>query len=118
MVHLTTNSLLAYKIDPGPFIDPGTNGAGVAEKIISNIIGILTAVAFIYFVIQTIIAAYQYISSEGDKAKIKSSRKRITEGVLGLVIAVIALGLGALFASLLGLKNIFDLNQMFNSMGL
>jgi hypothetical protein len=35
-----------------------------------------------------------------------------------LVISTIALGLGALFASLLGVKNIFDLNQLFNSMGL
>lgn len=117
MVQLT-NSLLAYKIDPGPFIDPGTNGASVAEKLISNIIGILTAIAFIYFTFQVIIAAYQYISSEGDKAKISASRKRITEGILGLVISVVALGLGALFASLLGLKNIFDLNLMFSSMGL
>ena len=114
----STNHLLAYQIPNRGFIDPGTDGTTVAEKLISNIIGILTAVAFIYFVFQVIIAAYQYISSEGDKAKISASRKRITEGILGLVISTIALGLGALFASLLGVKNIFDLNQLFNSMGL
>lgn len=106
---------LPYEIPTTGFITPGVASA---EKLVSNIIGILTAVAFLFFVFQTIFAAFQYLSSEGDKNKIETSRKRLTEGVLGLVIVVVALGLGSLLASLLGVKDVFNFELLFGSIGI
>jgi len=118
---MALNQLLAdatYSLGPGVGVKPGANGAVTLEKIISQVIGVLTIVAVLYFVIQVILAGYAFISSEGDAKKIEMSRKRLTEGVLGLTIVVIAVGLGSLLANLAGIPNILSIDAMLKLMGL
>jgi len=102
----------------GPGIPVGNNPTLGLEKIISQVIGVLTIVAFVFFTIQIIFAGYAFLTSEGDEKKIETSRKRLTEGVLGIVIIIVALGIAALIARLTGLGDIFDLDAMLNSMHL
>jgi len=111
------NNLLAanYKIT-GPGIVPTGNGVDQLEKIISNVIGLLTLVAVIYFVIQITLAGYGFMSANGDKAKVEAARKKLTDNILGLTIVVVAFGLGALIASITGLGNIFDLTSIFSKL--
>lgn len=117
-----TNKLLAVQMPTltGPGVTPSTDqGVSSLENIISEVIGVLSIVAVIWFVIQIILAGYALLSAGGDEKKIESARSRLTHGVLGLTIVVIALGLGALIASLTGLStggNIFDLQQLFNNL--
>lgn len=113
---VASKPLLAYSLEPFG-IDPGTNGTQVAEKLIGQVIGVLTIIAFIYFAVQMILAGYAYFTSEGDKNKMETARKRLTDGILGIFIVIIALGLAALVASLAGIDNVFDLEVMFNTMG-
>ncbi|RLC35731.1 hypothetical protein DRH14_00085 [Candidatus Shapirobacteria bacterium] len=116
MVH----KILAYKLE-GIGIQPGDTPVEQTqnlEKIISQIIGVLSVVAVIWFIFQVIFAGYAYMSSQGDKTKLETARKRLTQGILGLVISLIAIFIGALIAKLAGFKNIFDLNRQFNQMGL
>ncbi|MBP9817815.1 hypothetical protein KBC75_03635 [Candidatus Shapirobacteria bacterium] len=108
---------LSYTLKPVG-VTPTANGTDALEKIVGQVIGVLTIVAAIYFAIQVILAGYAFITSEGDPKKMEQARARLTEGVLGLTITVVALGLGALIASLAGIPNIFDLNAMFTKMGL
>ena len=113
------NKLLAatsYTIDPiKPSVgDPTTQ----VEDTISMIIGFLTVVGVVYFAIQVILAGYSFLSSQGDKTKLEQARKKLTDSILGLTIIVVAVGLAALLAGLLGLDNIFDLDQTLKSMGL
>lgn len=118
---LIINKLLAVDYTlTGPGISPTKEGNATAtlEKIISQFIGILSIVAFIWFVIQIILAGYAILSAGGDEKKLESARNRLTNGVLGLTIVVVAYGLGALLAFLLGIQNIFDLNGLLDSMGL
>jgi hypothetical protein len=103
---------------PGTPPTSGIDATLKLEKIVSQVIGLLTLVAVIYFAIQIILAGFGYISSEGDKGKAETARKRITDGILGLFIVVIAIGFGSLLAKLLGLQNPFDINAALNSMGL
>jgi len=116
-----TNRLLAVKyqigglgIVPTDSIDATTK----FEKYLSQIIGVLTIVAVIYFVVQIIFAGYTFISSTGDVKNMEAARKRLIDSVLGLFIVVVALGFGSLLAKLLGLGSIFNLQQMFTNMGL
>ena len=82
------------------------------------VIGLLTVVAFIYFAIQLILAGYAYIVSEGDKNKMETARRRLTEGIIGLIIIVVAVGLASLIATVTGLGNIFDLEALFVKLSL
>ena len=108
-----------YKIE-GPGLNPtdSFNATTQFEKLVSNLIGVLTIVAVLFFAIQIIFAGFSFISSGGYEKVIETSRKKLTNGVLGLFIVVVAVGIGSLIAKLLGLNNIFDINQMFVNMGL
>lgn len=97
-------------------LQPDFKGDGVAQldKIISTVIGVLTLVAFIFFVLQVIFAGYSFLSAQGDEKKVESARKRLTDGILGITIVVVAFGVSALLASLMGLGDIFNLNTIIN----
>jgi len=104
------NQLLAYTLT-GPGIQTsGTTSTTQLETIISTAIGVLTIVAVIFFTLQLIFAGYSFMSAQGDKAKLEAARNRLTQGILGLTIVVLAFGMGALISNLVGLGNIFDLN--------
>lgn len=105
---------LAYTIE-GPGIKPSGDSSSQLEKIISTIIGALTIIAFIFFAFQIIFAGYSFLSSQGDAAKLKAARERLTNGILGIVIVVIAFGITAFLGKLLGLEYIFNLSDFINS---
>jgi len=108
------NKTLAYTIT-GPGIVPNGNSSSQLEKIISGAIGILTIVSFIFFAFQIIFAGYSFVSSQGDAAKLKAARDRLTNGILGIVIVVVAFGITAFLANLLGLEYVFNLSDFINS---
>lgn len=87
-------------------------------KYMSNIIGILSIVAIIYFILQIIFAGYAFLSSQGDTKMIETSRTRITEGILGLFVVIVAVGLGSLIATILGFNDPLNIPKMFTDMGL
>lgn len=109
------NNLLAqanFKLE-GPGIVPDlTNPAKPAENLISQIIGILTIVAVIFFIFQIIFAGYAMISSQGDPKKIEVGHSRLTNGILGLTIVVVALGVGVFIASLLGINDPLNIQNL------
>ena len=114
MDHKINTKLLAYELEPiGIPVDP-INPVSTLEKILSSVIGFFSIVAIIWFTIQVIIASYNYISSQGDKGKIEQAQKAITNGILGLVIALVAIFLVAFIAKLLGIDNAFDLTTQFD----
>ena len=81
-------------------------GALMFEKIISNIIGIMTIVAVIWFTFQFIVGAIGWLSSGGDKNKLASAQGKITSGLIGLVIVIAAVFFIQLIGILLGLPDI------------
>lgn len=85
------------------------------EGIISSIIGFITIVAFIFFVFQVIFAGYSFISAQGDEKKLEAARSKLTNGILGLTLVVIAFGFTAFIARILGLGDVFNLQQFFSN---
>lgn len=104
----------------GPGVAPGdkTQATLNLEKIISQVIGVLTIVAFVWFAVQIILAGYAFLTSEGEKNKMEIARKRLTEGLIGMIIIVVAVGLSALVGTIFGLGSIFNINQMLTNLGL
>ncbi len=106
-----------YQLE-GPGIAPGSSPETTMERIISVIIGVLSAVAFIYFAIQIIFAGYEFMSAQGDPKRIEGAKNRLTMGVLGIVIVVVAVTLANLLGRLAGIESILDLSGFFTSVGL
>ena len=105
-------SQATYKLE-GPGLKPNiSNPAEPVEKLISQIIGILTIVGVIFFIIQIIFAGYAMMSAQGDPKKIEAGRSRITNGVLGITLIVVALGVGAFIATLLGVEDPLNIQNL------
>lgn len=105
------NKLLTYQLK-GPGIEIVDNPVNTLELIISRVIGILTIVAVVYFTIQIVISGFSFMSSQGDPKALDTSKKKITNNILGLTIVVLAYGMGALISNLLGIKDVFNLNNV------
>jgi hypothetical protein len=84
----------------GQLDNPGKTTA----TIISNIIGFLTIVAGLWFLIQFMLGAVTWISAGGDKGKVKEAKDKITQSVIGLAIVVAAYAIAGLVSNILGLN--------------
>lgn len=120
---MVPNQLLAvsqtFKLTgPGIVVNDKLDATLKFETLAGNLIGIITIIAVLFFIIQIIFAGYAFISSQGDQKVMESTRKRLTEAVLGLVIVIIALGLGNLIAYLLGLSGVLDIAGIFSRLNL
>jgi len=119
---MVPNKLLAvvqYDLSgPGKVPTSNVQATTMLEKYISNFIGIFTIVAVIFFVIQIIFGGYAYLSANGDPSKIEKANKHLTGNLLGLLIVIVAVGLGGLIAKLLGIDNPLDIQLMFTNLGL
>ena len=94
----------------GPLgLEGGESAPEVFTKFLSSAIGLITIIAIIWFVILMIMGAIGIMGSGGDKAALETARKRITTGVIGLVVVVAALFIVQLIGRLIGIPNILDL---------
>lgn len=90
-----------------------TNADITFTNFLSSTIGIMTVVAIIWFVFIFITGAIGYMSSGGDKAAIESARKKILNGVIGLVIVIISIFVIKLIGYLIGIPNILNFTFLF-----
>lgn len=103
---------------PGGFKGPGSLGnpagqeASMLAKVISTVIGVMTAVAFIWFTLQLFIAAVSWIGAGNDKSKVESARGNMISAIIGLVVVVSAIFLAGLIGIVFGLP-ILDVNTWF-----
>ena len=92
----------------------GSNGnvgdaANLFTKVISNIIGIFSVIAIIWFVILLFSGAIKLMMASGDKTKAQNAQKQITSGLVGLLIVLLGIFLINLVGSLIGLPSILFL---------
>ena len=90
-----------------------TNADITFTKFINSVIGLMTIIAIIWFIFVFFIGAIGIISSGGDKGKIESSRKNITNGIIGLVVVIAAIFIIKLIGFLLGIPDILNFNYLF-----
>ena len=87
--------------------DP-TDAPGLFTQFLSSTVGIITVIAFIWFVFLLLTGAFGLMTAGSDKAQVENARKRITSGVVGLVVVIAAIFLVDLFGTLLGIPNILN----------
>lgn len=73
------------------------------ETFISNMLAAVTILAGVTFLLFFVLGAYGWITAGGDAGKVDSSRNQMVNGVIGLVVVIMAYGLIGLIGSILGL---------------
>ncbi len=92
----------------GLFSETGSTANLAFSDVLSLIIGVMTVVAAIWFVFNTLVGAIGIISASGDKNAYEQARQRITTGILGLIVVISAVFLVDVIGQLLGFNAILD----------
>ena len=77
------------------------------------VIGVMTVVAIIWFLFTLITGAISIIGSGGDKQALESARKKITTGVIGLVVVIASIFILDLIGTIFGI----DFLDIFSLLG-
>lgn len=108
------NSLLAQSVDIGS-IEPVTtarqpadlesaNVLSTLELWISDIIGVITVLGTLFFIVYAFIAAFNWITAAGDKSKIEKAKDRLVWSTLGLILIVASYAIIGLIGGIIGLE--------------
>lgn len=92
---------------PGGYQPTGGDLAGSTapvEKIISNVLVVLTVVAGLAFVIWFLIGGINWITAGGDKGKIDKAKGMMTNGAIGLIIIVVSYAITWIVGTALGIS--------------
>ena len=93
--------------------EESSGALGIFSNFISSAIGLMTIIAIIWFIFVLITGAIGIISAGGDKAALESARKRITTGLVGLVVVILGIFIVDLIGTLIGIP-VLNLGELFN----
>lgn len=91
------------------------NAPCILSKFISTIIGVMTIVAFIWFIFTLFTGAIAWLSSGGDKQKLQNAQKQITTGLTGLIIVISAIFLIKIVGVIFGF-DILDITKIISDL--
>ncbi len=84
------------------------------ELYIGDIIGALTALAALFFIVYSFLAAFEWATAGGDSGKVEKAKNRFIWGTLGLVLIVASYSIVGLIGSLVGIS-ILDPAELINN---
>ena len=95
---------IAEFLCPGGTTTKETDAVGTQfNTLISGIIGFLTVMAALWFLIRFILAGFTWISAGGDKTRLEDARGRIYNALIGLLIVVGAWVIAGVVGSIVGI---------------
>lgn len=100
-------SLGEFKPIGNSVINQGSNTPAVLtnlELFISQLLGLLTVVASIFFIINMMLAAVNWVTAGGDSGKIQKARDAMIQNTIGLIIVVGSYAVIGLIGSIVGLQ--------------
>src|SRR5260221_8670078 len=103
--------LLAVQLGPlsppttsfAPDINSAAGSVAPLGKFMTTLIGFLTSLAGLMFLIYFIIAALSWITAGGEKGKIETAKSQMTNAAIGLVVVIAAYGIIGIVGGVLGL---------------
>ncbi len=88
----------------------------ILSNIISTSIGVMTVVAFIWFIFLLLTGALQVMTAGADKNKVELAKAKIFNGLVGLIITISVVAILALVSTVLGLRGILDLQGVISEL--
>lgn len=77
--------------------------AGLLEQQLTNIIGFLTLLGAVFFIINFFTAAFAWLRSGDDKGAITKAQQKMVNSAIGLFIMVMAIGIIGIIGGVVGL---------------
>lgn len=107
----------------GPFTAAGTGDLGNSTNpiytfvnVISVAIGIMTTVAVVWFIFIVLSSAIQIASSGNEKSSFEAAKKRMTSGLIGLVVTFSAIFILDIIANILGIQYVLLLSDFLQAL--
>ena len=82
-------------------LEPITTVAGI-ETILENVLGWLNVFFYIIATIFIILAAFKYLTAQGDQEKVKAAKSMLIYAIVAIVIALVAGGVANIIGNLIG----------------
>lgn len=88
--------------------------AGYFTLQLSRIIGFITLIGAVFFVVYLIIAGFEWLQAGGDAGKVTKAKDRMVNGAIGLLVMILATGIagvigGAFGIDILNPQNVFGI---------
>jgi len=103
----------------GPFgggMDEASALTGITNTV-SSIVGFMTIVAGVWFLLHFLIGGFNWITAGGDKTKLQTARDRLTNALIGLIVVVAGWAILALAGTFFGVDfTISDPSGLINSL--
>lgn len=101
----------------GPLgLEQGQDGVSVFATFLSSAVGLITIIGIIWVVFIIVTGAVGIITSGGDKQALEGAKKKITNGIIGLVVLVTSLFILALIGKIIGIPGILDIATLFSKL--
>ena len=91
-----------------------SEGPMVFANFISSAVGLITIIGVIWFIFIIVTGAVAIITSGGDKQAVEGAKKKITNGVIGLIVTISALFILNLIGTIIGIPDILNFTKMFS----
>ncbi len=102
----------------GPLgLEGGEDPYSVFNKVLSGTVGVMTMIAFIWFIFLLLTGAYGIMQAGGDKQALENSKTRILNAVYGLVILIAAIFIIDIFGFLIGIPDILNPGEFVRNLG-
>lgn len=73
------------------------------NRVMSIIIGFLTIIAGLWFLLQFFFGAFAWLTAGSDKTALENAQKKITNSIIGLVVVVAAIFIIEIIGNIMGL---------------
>lgn len=84
----------------------GSTSAATFTAVLSTTIGLITIIAFIWFVFLLLTGGVALMTAGGDKGKLEAARSKLATGFVGLVVVVSAIFIAELVGEILGFDSL------------
>ncbi len=88
----------------------------VFQVFISSAIGIISFVAIVWFVFIIVTSGISYMNAGADAKAAEAARKRITNGLIGLLITIFGIFIINLTGQIFGIKNVLNVPEMIKNL--
>lgn len=92
--------------------DPGTADL-IFKNFIDSAIGLIGLIAIIWFVFLVATGGYGFMTAGGDKNAIESSKKKLVNGLIGLLVTLLGIFVIRFIGYLLGFEEILNFPLLF-----